>query len=161
MTESLLRLKTDQFVVRPIAAEPPNYLSGLIRNHAELVRISPNHLAQPTNEGERIHPGNATKGTRSAVSSRVKVTGDLFHGLVPDGAVYVGRAAPGLRKSPYANPFPVKTYGLTESLRRYQTHAETFDLAAVRRDLTGKDLACWCPLDQPCHADVLLELANP
>lgn len=21
-------------------------------------------------------------------------------------------------------------------------------------------LACWCPLDQPCHADVLLELAN-
>lgn len=28
------------------------------------------------------------------------------------------------------------------------------------QDLRGKDLACWCPLDQPCHADVLLELAN-
>ncbi|ABL68371.1 DUF4326 domain-containing protein [Paracoccus denitrificans] len=27
-------------------------------------------------------------------------------------------------------------------------------------DLRGKDLACWCPLDQPCHADVLLRLAN-
>jgi len=27
-------------------------------------------------------------------------------------------------------------------------------------DLTGHDLACWCPVDQPCHADVLLELAN-
>ena len=27
--------------------------------------------------------------------------------------------------------------------------------------LRGKDLACFCPLDQPCHADVLLELANP
>ena len=26
--------------------------------------------------------------------------------------------------------------------------------------LRGKDLACWCPLDKPCHADVLLELAN-
>src|SRR5262249_23603885 len=26
--------------------------------------------------------------------------------------------------------------------------------------LRGKDLACWCPLDQPCHADVLLQLAN-
>lgn len=26
--------------------------------------------------------------------------------------------------------------------------------------LTGHDLMCWCPLDQPCHADVLLELAN-
>jgi len=27
-------------------------------------------------------------------------------------------------------------------------------------ELAGKDLMCWCPLDQPCHADVLLELAN-
>ena len=26
--------------------------------------------------------------------------------------------------------------------------------------LRGMDLACWCPLDQPCHADVLLEVAN-
>jgi hypothetical protein len=26
--------------------------------------------------------------------------------------------------------------------------------------LRGRNLACWCPLDQPCHADVLLELAN-
>lgn len=31
---------------------------------------------------------------------------------------------------------------------------------AARRVLRGKDLACWCKLDQPCHADVLLELAN-
>jgi hypothetical protein len=30
------------------------------------------------------------------------------------------------------------------------------DLEALR----GHDLACWCPLDQPCHADVLLEIAN-
>lgn len=27
-------------------------------------------------------------------------------------------------------------------------------------ELRGRDLVCWCPLDQPCHADVLLELAN-
>jgi hypothetical protein len=27
-------------------------------------------------------------------------------------------------------------------------------------ELRGKNLSCWCPLDQPCHADVLLELAN-
>lgn len=26
--------------------------------------------------------------------------------------------------------------------------------------LAGKDLACWCKLTDPCHADVLLELAN-
>jgi hypothetical protein len=34
-------------------------------------------------------------------------------------------------------------------------------MATLERDLTGKDLACWCPPHQPCHADVLLELANP
>lgn len=28
------------------------------------------------------------------------------------------------------------------------------------RELRGKNLMCFCPLDQPCHADVLLELAN-
>jgi hypothetical protein len=30
----------------------------------------------------------------------------------------------------------------------------------VRRELRGKNLACWCRLDQPCHADVLLRVAN-
>ena len=29
-----------------------------------------------------------------------------------------------------------------------------------RGALRGSDLACWCPLDVSCHADVLLELAN-
>jgi hypothetical protein len=27
-------------------------------------------------------------------------------------------------------------------------------------ELRGKNLACWCAQGQPCHADVLLELAN-
>ena len=26
--------------------------------------------------------------------------------------------------------------------------------------LRGKDMACWCPSTSPCHADVLLEIAN-
>jgi hypothetical protein len=30
----------------------------------------------------------------------------------------------------------------------------------VRRELAGRDLACWCPEDEPCHADVLLRVAN-
>lgn len=30
----------------------------------------------------------------------------------------------------------------------------------VRRELRGKNLACWCSLSGPCHADVLLRLAN-
>jgi len=30
----------------------------------------------------------------------------------------------------------------------------------IRAALAGKNLACWCALGQPCHADVLLELAN-
>lgn len=33
-------------------------------------------------------------------------------------------------------------------------------LDAIRKHLRGQDLACWCPLDTTCHADVLLDLAN-
>ncbi|HET7538783.1 MAG TPA: DUF4326 domain-containing protein [Polyangiaceae bacterium] len=35
-----------------------------------------------------------------------------------------------------------------------------FGIQDVRRELRGKNLACWCPLDEPCHADVLLKVAN-
>ncbi len=38
--------------------------------------------------------------------------------------------------------------------------AQFTTVADVQSELRGKNLACWCPLDQPCHADVLLELAN-
>lgn len=97
------------------------------------------------------------------MTRRVKVTGDLFHGQVPDGAAYVGRQAPGLRRSPYANPFKIgrDAVDAAEAKQLYRLHAEVFDVATLRRDLAGHDLACWCALDQPCHADVLLELANP
>lgn len=30
----------------------------------------------------------------------------------------------------------------------------------IQRELAGKNLACWCKPGEPCHADVLLELAN-
>jgi hypothetical protein len=33
-------------------------------------------------------------------------------------------------------------------------------IAALLAELRGRDLACWCSLDEVCHADVLLELAN-
>jgi hypothetical protein len=26
--------------------------------------------------------------------------------------------------------------------------------------LRGKNLACWCGLNEPCHADVILRIAN-
>ena len=42
-------------------------------------------------------------------------------------------------------------------------HALFWDSAIhdfVRNELSGKDLACWCELDQPCHADALMEIAN-
>ncbi len=34
------------------------------------------------------------------------------------------------------------------------------DISDVRQELRGKNLACWCSLSEPCHADVLLRLAN-
>lgn len=50
-------------------------------------------------------------------------------------------------------------------LRAVDLYARNFErggaVSNVNLDeLRGHDLACWCRLDQPCHADVLLELAN-
>jgi Domain of unknown function (DUF4326) len=39
-------------------------------------------------------------------------------------------------------------------------YTERAALVKAVKAARGKNLACWCPLDQPCHADFLLELAN-
>lgn len=73
---------------------------------------------------------------------------------MPAGVIYVGR--PGK----WGNPFVGKVS--EQVLSDYRQHIliqvtiGELDLAELR----GKDLACWCPLSSPCHADVLLELAN-
>lgn len=43
---------------------------------------------------------------------------------------------------------------------KWQKRLGLHPLSAVH-DLRGKNLACWCKPGDPCHADVLLELANP
>lgn len=94
---------------------------------------------------------------------RVKVTGDLYHGRIPDDAVYVGRQAPGLRRSPFANPFTVREYGTAAAAvdaYRQWLSGQPGLIARARAELAGRDLACWCPLTGPCHADVLLDLAR-
>lgn len=44
-------------------------------------------------------------------------------------------------------------------LNRLGAGGHPIDYARTR--LAGHHLGCYCPLDQPCHADILLELANP
>lgn len=48
------------------------------------------------------------------------------------------------------------------AFRRYleETAVGRFTCVAAKKALRGKNLACWCPPGQPCHADVLLEVAN-
>jgi hypothetical protein len=108
---------------------------------------------------------------------RVRVAGDLFHPQVPDGAVYVGRQAPGLRRSPWANPFKEGARTASNLVAPFadvqiRNRAHAVDLfrqladvspdyrREVREHLRGRDLACWCRPDQQCHADVLLDIAN-
>lgn len=100
----------------------------------------------------------------TVVPRRVRVTGGLHHGRVPDGAVYVGRAAPGLSASPYANPYRANVHGLDQCRTLFREHVADNPLlvAAARAELAGRDLACWCQPDTVwCHADDWLALANP
>lgn len=76
------------------------------------------------------------------------------------GAVFIGR--PG----PFGNPFIIGKHGTRKEvidlyrqmINRYTDSASELR-EKVKRELKGKDLACFCaPL--PCHGDVLLEIAN-
>lgn len=72
------------------------------------------------------------------------------------------------RPGKWGNPFVVGRDGdAAMCVAKYRqwlinTTPEAFaaTLDRMRAQLGGKNLACWCPLDRPCHADVLLELAN-
>lgn len=84
---------------------------------------------------------------------------------MPAGTVYVGRP------SRWGNPFNDAMDGgdVVEWFRWWLAGELVADWdernglavqAEARKQLRGKDLACWCPLDKACHADVLLALAN-
>ena len=93
---------------------------------------------------------------------------------MPENAVYVGRP------TEFGNQFrvgrPVDHYGrgftvISSAAEAVSLFRQQFDDLSggieakdrrerVRSLLKGKDLACWCPLGHPCHADVLLEIAN-
>jgi hypothetical protein len=89
---------------------------------------------------------------------------------MPAGATYVGRP------TRWGNPYRVGdrihvgpahagrdtvVYDAATAVDLYHrwihTQRRGEDLVPLLR---GRDLACWCPLSAPCHADVLLELAN-
>ena len=78
------------------------------------------------------------------------------------------------RATKWGNPFVIGTDGdrakcieLYERFVAGKGRTNRVEVLASRRliaksieELRGKHLACWCPLDGPCHADVLLKLAN-
>ena len=77
---------------------------------------------------------------------------------LPEGVVVV------TRPTKWGNPYPL-SLGREEAIRLYRNDLLagrlTVNVEDVRRELMGRDLACYCPLDVACHADVLLEIANP
>jgi Domain of unknown function (DUF4326) len=67
------------------------------------------------------------------------------------------------RPTKWGNPHPF-SLGREEAVRLYRNDLLAGRLAVnvedVRRELKGRDLACYCPLGMTCHADVLLQMAN-
>jgi Domain of unknown function (DUF4326) len=94
----------------------------------------------------------------------------------PEGAIVVSR--PSKWGNPYLlsdalHPFPSLTtqqlHGFVVNQFRYDRmvqHPDYPSVDEIRAELAGHDLACWCSLSDdwgnpvPCHADVLLEIAN-
>ena len=79
---------------------------------------------------------------------------------MPPNTVIVDR-----RNKTYGNPYPMLENTQAERVRVVELFEiwfikSTMRVYAARDELRGKNLACWCPLDQPCHADVLLQIVN-
>ena len=60
------------------------------------------------------------------------------------------------RPHKWHNPYKVKEYGRERAIALFRQWVADKDVSELR----GKNLACYCGLEQACHADVLLELAN-
>jgi hypothetical protein len=57
--------------------------------------------------------------------------------------------------------FKTKADAASRAVELYRYTLNAFEPDAdFWQGIKGHDLACWCPLDQPCHADILLEIAN-
>jgi hypothetical protein len=71
------------------------------------------------------------------------------------------------RPSKWGNPFRIDArHDAAEQVRAFarwlaRAPAGIALARAARKELAGKSLACWCRLEQPCHADILLAVANP
>jgi hypothetical protein len=77
----------------------------------------------------------------------------------PPGSVYVGRG------TTWGNPFKIEKPGVEEArrvVRLYHEYllARPLLIQQAKKELAGKDLLCWCAQVKPCHADVLLHIAN-
>jgi hypothetical protein len=77
-------------------------------------------------------------------------------GTIPQGAVLVDR------KTKWGNHYRIGVHGSREQvIAKFEAwlRASPVRMRIVREELRGKDLVCHCaPL--PCHADVLLRIAN-
>ncbi len=80
---------------------------------------------------------------------------------MPENTVYVGRP------TKWGNRYTVADMGSHEdAICKFEEMLDYgYDCsypvdAEIIRELRGKNLACFCPLDKPCHADILLKIAN-
>lgn len=61
------------------------------------------------------------------------------------------------RPGKWGNPWTFENSGNVHPAVRFACETVYFwDISPLR----GKNLACYCKIGEPCHADVLLELAN-
>lgn len=73
---------------------------------------------------------------------------------MPANTVYVGRP------TRWGNPYKVTEYSRKDAIKLYEQwlRNELKLFPGLLDPLKGKNLACFCSLDEPCHADVILKI---
>ena len=87
---------------------------------------------------------------------------------MPPNTVYVGR--PTQWGNPYKAGDVIEVIGTLnverdritaeDAVALFEARLTRWSKGHIRAHFRGKNLACFCRLDQPCHADVLLKIAN-
>lgn len=97
-------------------------------------------------------------GLTATVPHRIRLARDPDYRL-PADAKQVTSPTPWASPFRPARPTLAARQAAVDHFRDY-LHRNPALIERARVELSGWNLACWCPLDMPCHADIWLELLN-
>jgi len=109
--------------------------------------MTPKRIQRKRTKGWRMPPNTSYVGRGSKWGNPYKVV------RFEDGYVV-------FRNEAYIRFYKTRFEAEISACLLYHLNLTQEDKANIRKELRGKNLCCWCPLNRICHSEILLEIAN-